>query len=77
LCGTEMSDRKSMNAHKLSAHRNEQSFHCGECPKKFQLNTSLQKHLAKRHEKEKETHRCDKCGKRFLKKVRVKTIFFN
>ncbi len=58
-----------MNAHKASRHRGEFAFRCHECPKRFQLNTSLQKHMANSHERERQTHRCGKCGKRFIKKV--------
>ena len=69
LCVAKELTRGAMNDHKTKKHKNQLAFHCLKCPKKFKLNTSLQGHLAARHENEKASHCCDKCGKRFVKKV--------
>ena len=69
LCSSSFVKRKSLNEHKTMVHASETPFHCSECPRKFKLNNSLQKHMVNAHEKEITSFKCDKCGKRFVKKV--------
>ena len=72
LCESSFDLRKSLIEHKITTHQGQFPFRCPRCPdKKFQLHNSLQKHIAQVHEKTEGTsgHKCDKCGKKFVKKV--------
>ena len=52
LCNFESLSKKDLNCHKSASHRGQLSFGCDECDAKFERNTSLQKHLMNKHEKE-------------------------
>ena len=69
VCGLEFQSRKVLNDHKVEKHPDDLPFRCHECPKMFKLNTSLQKHLVNRHEKKVTSFECEKCSKRFVKKL--------
>ena len=56
----------------LQKHKNEvhgDLLHCQLCIKSFKLKTSLVKHLISSHEKRNVSFQCDKCPKKFIKRV--------
>lgn len=69
LCHDVFQIKKDLILHKTKQHAESKPFACDECPKKFKLNTSLQKHLANRHESKNKGFKCDKCNKSFVKRV--------
>ena len=85
LCNRTFQTKKDLNNHKSSVHADEKPFTCSFCSgssgASFKRNSSLQKHLIKKHEIPKnESYKCDKCPKRFIKKVYLthhKTRFHN
>ena len=77
--------KKELICHKEKMHSDEKPFMCLYCndstKASFKRNSSLQKHLITKHETDQnESFRCDKCPKRFIKKVYLtnhKTRFHN
>jgi len=82
LCIEVFQHKNDLDAHKKNVHKNEKPFVCTYCNEtSFKYNSSLQKHLIAKHETNlNESFKCDKCPKRFIKKVYLthhKTKFHN
>ena len=85
LCSKTFQVKKDLNSHKEIMHADDKPFKCPYCSNSagasFKRNSSLQKHLIKKHETpQNESYKCDKCPKRFIKKVYLthhKTRFHN
>lgn len=85
FCTNVFQGKKDLNVHKETVHQNERPFRCPYCSgstdTSFKRNSSLQKHLINKHEsKQCASFKCDKCPKRFIKKVYLtnhKTKFHN
>ena len=62
LCTLECSTIKELNCHKLKRHKNELPFRCTFCVAKFERNSSLQKHLIRKHETDPDSssYQCDR-----------------
>ena len=74
FCTITFNSKKELTFHKTSLHSNKKPFRCPYCTSSvgawFKLNSSLQKHLIKQHERpQNESYQCDRCPKRFIKKV--------
>ena len=85
FCANIFETKKELILHKEVVHQNEKPFKCPYCSNSpetwFKRNSSLQKHLINKHESSQcASFKCDKCPKRFIKKVYLtnhKTKFHN
>lgn len=69
MCDDTFSSKKSLKGHLQSKHP--KKIQCQSCEQVFEKNCELEMHMKTKHEV-KETFNCNKCGKKFLLKWRMK-----